>query len=105
MQIKCFTKHETGYNSYLDQDNFCFKEENEWRYVPTIKQIGGGRISLDRSKFIKNKDEYNNSLSSYQLRFSFLDIKAIYVQTEAERQEIHQHMDIPLVKINLSMWK
>ena len=105
MQIKCFTKHEAGYNSYLDQDNYCFKEENEWRYVPTKKQIGGGYISLHRSTFIENKEKYNNRLSSYPLRFSFPDIKAIYVQTESQRQEIFQRMDIPLLKIKLSMGK
>ena len=39
MQVKCFVKHETGYNSHFNKDNFCFKDENEWRYVPTIVPV------------------------------------------------------------------
>ena len=104
MQVKCFTKHETGYNSYFDYDDFCFKRENEWRYVPTIKQIGGGYISLNRSTFLKNKEKYNGRLSSFPLRFSHSDIIAIYVKTNeqvVELKNLFQHLGS---KIKLSEW-
>lgn len=105
MQVKCFIKHETGYNSYFDQDNFCFKNENEWRYVPTKKQIGGGYISLNRSTFIKNKEKYNSRLSSFPLRFSKSDVEAVYVQTEHQRLEVEQLFQYPSSKVKLSRWK
>ena len=105
MQVKCFTKHETGYNSYFDRNVFCFKSENEWRYVPTKKQIGGGYISLNHSTFLKNKEKYNSRLSSFPLRFTLSDIKAVYVQTNEQAMEIKRQF-VPLVsKIELSNWK
>ncbi|MFS1562362.1 MAG: abortive infection system antitoxin AbiGi family protein [Candidatus Arsenophonus phytopathogenicus] len=55
IQLKCFTKHVYGYNSYFDDEHFDFKYDNEWRFVPTIKQIKGNRISVDFSKYNKNK--------------------------------------------------
>ena len=38
MQLKCFTKNVRGYNSCFEDDNFYFKAENEWRYVPTLNE-------------------------------------------------------------------
>jgi hypothetical protein len=35
MAIKCFTKNAVGFNSYFKMDNFNFRAEKEWRYVPT----------------------------------------------------------------------
>lgn len=86
MQVKCFTKHETGYNSYFDRDGFCFKNENEWRYVPTKKQIGEGYISLNRSTFEKNNEKYNNRLKPFPLKFVYSDIEYIYVKTDEDIQ-------------------
>ena len=105
MQVKCFTKHETGYNSHFDQDDFCFKDENEWRYVPTIKQINGNYISLNYSTYDKNRDKYNNRLSKYPLKFSVSDIEAVYVKTDQQRQEVVGCTKLPIAKVKLSMWE
>lgn len=104
MQVKCFTKHETGYNSYFDCDDFCFKSENEWRYVPTKTQIGGGYISLNRRTFLKNKERYNSRLSSFPLRFNHSDIVAIYVQTNDQAVELKMQFKDLASKIKLSNW-
>lgn len=105
MQVKCFIKHETGYNSHFDQDDFCFKDENEWRYVPTIKQIDGNYISLNYSTFIKNRDKYNNRLSKFPLKFSVSDIISVYVKTEQQRQEVVDRTKLLDEKVKLSMWE
>lgn len=105
MQVKCFTKHETGYNSHFDKDDFCFKDENEWRYVPSKKQIDGNYISLNYSTYDKNKDKFNNRLSDYQLSFSISDIKAVYVKTDLQRQEVLGRIELPIEKVKLSMWE
>jgi hypothetical protein len=88
MQVQCFVKHETGHNSKVEDDEFCFKNENEWRYVPTKKQIGGHYISLDQSSFIKDKAKYNNRLLPYPLTFSSSDIVVIYVQSKIQKAHL-----------------
>jgi hypothetical protein len=105
MQVKCFIKHETGYNSHFHKDNFCFKDENEWRYVPTKKQIDGNYISLNYSTYDKNRDKFNSRLSKFPLKFSISDIKAVYVKTAQQQQEIMGHIKLPIEKVKLSMWE
>ena len=101
MQVKCFTKHETGFNTYFDRGNFCFKNENEWRYIPTKKQIGGGYISLNRNTFIRNKEKYNNRLNPYPLRFEYSDIEFIYVKTDEELQQINSKFNQLETKVKI----
>ncbi|TQV87776.1 abortive infection system antitoxin AbiGi family protein [Aliikangiella coralliicola] len=105
MQVKCFTKHETGYNSYLEEDNYCFKSENEWRYVPTKKQIGQNYISLNKSTFLKNKEKYNNRLTSFPLKFEHSDVVAIYVQNEEQKTKITNQYSHFSSQIKLATWK
>ena len=104
MQVKCFVKHETGYNSYFHKDNFCFKDENEWRYVPTIKQIDGNYISLNYSTYDNNRGKFNDRLSRFPLKFSISDIEAVYVKTDQQRQLVIDHVDLPIEIVKLSMW-
>jgi len=56
MTIKCFTKNTKGYNSYFNLKDFDFKNENEWRFVPTKKQIDGKLISQDKGKYLKKQE-------------------------------------------------
>lgn len=105
MQVKCFTKHETGYNSYFDKHDFCFKDENEWHYVPTKKQVGNGYISLNRSTFIKNKEKYNKRLEPYPLECSFSDIEYIYVKSDEELLKIKEHFPQIVGKEKCSNWQ
>ncbi|MEW5058383.1 MAG: abortive infection system antitoxin AbiGi family protein [Cycloclasticus sp.] len=104
MQVKCFTKHETGYNSYSHDDDFCFKSENEWRYVPTKKQIAGNYISLNKSTFIKSKEKYNNRLLPYPLKFNESAITAIYVRTEEEKLKICKEYSHLSQRVKLANW-
>jgi len=104
MQVKCFIKHEIGHNSQFKDDGFNFKNENEWRYVPTKKQIGGHYISLDQSSFINDKEKYNNRLLPYPLTFSRSDIVVIYVQSKI--QKAHLIRKFPSLRhiIKLAKW-
>lgn len=104
MQLKCFTKHVKGFNSYLKVANFSFESEREWRFVPSKAQIGGNRISENYSTYKKNKDKYNNRLAKYPLRFSYEDISYVYVKTEAERQNIIQMTGLPEIKVKIKLW-
>ncbi|WP_305462232.1 abortive infection system antitoxin AbiGi family protein [Photobacterium leiognathi] len=94
IQLKCFTKHVSGKNSHFKIDNFDFKAENEWRYVPSKSQIGGNKISENFSTYNKSKDKYNSRLKPYSLKFNNLDIKYIYVQNSAEREYLIHNLGL-----------
>lgn len=104
LTIKCFTKNAEGYNSYFNVENFDFKSENEWRYVPTKKQIDGKLISQTKSKYIAKPDYYNNQLNKYSLKFSVADIEVIFVSSEKQRQAIADFISIDSDKILISKW-
>jgi len=105
MEIKCFTKNVRGYNSYLQKDNFDFKNENEWRYVPRKSEIGGNLISQNQSTFLKNPDRYNAKLLSYPLKFNASDIEIVFVATKDEVVQISREFSLDSSKIQVSRWK
>ncbi|HAS8151734.1 TPA: hypothetical protein I7678_21070 [Vibrio vulnificus] len=105
IQLKCFTKHVYGYNSYFRTDNFDFKSENEWRFVPSVKQIGGNRISENYSTYKKFEDKYNRRLEPYALKFVNKDIKYVYVQNEAEKEHLVKSLGLSSTQVKLAEWK
>lgn len=102
--LKCFTKNCVGFNSYFQRDNFKFYEENEWRFVPRKGEIGNGYISLDRKKYNKNKQGYNDRLIPYGLNFSLEDIEAIFVKNEKQRQQVMSELSIEDTKVKIAKW-
>ncbi len=105
IQLKCFTKHVYGRNSHFCVDNFDFKAENEWRYVPSKSQIGGNKISENFSTYSKFRDKYNSRLKPYALKFTNPDIKYVYVQSEDEKEYLVQRLGIPSGKVKLATWQ
>jgi len=108
IQLKCFTKHVYGFNSKFGEENFDFKAENEWRFVPSISQIGGNRISENFSSYDKDREKYNKRLRQYPLKYEFSDIKFIYVQTEEERAKVvseFAEFGLEDHTVKLSSWK
>ncbi|HAF7509391.1 TPA: hypothetical protein GNA48_000040 [Salmonella enterica subsp. houtenae serovar 21:z4,z23:-] len=104
IQLKCFTKHVYGYNSHFKVDDFDFHSESEWRYVPTIKQIKGNRISVNFSSYNKNNIKYNSKLRAFPLKFSFKDIKYIYVTNKYERNKIISLFNLNKNQVILTPW-
>lgn len=105
MEIKCFTKNVRGYNSYLREDNFDFKSENEWRYVPRKSDIGGNLISQNKNTYIKKQDFYNKKLERYPLKFYLSDIENIFVSKHEEIDFIAGEFSIDAEKIQVSTWE
>nr|WP_315291167.1 abortive infection system antitoxin AbiGi family protein [Serratia proteamaculans] len=104
IQLKCFTKHVYGYNSYWKRDNYNFEYEKEWRYVPTAAQIKNNLISINFSAYEKRKEIYNKKIENFRLEFSCKDIRCVYVQNEHERKKI---MSIPILsecQVIISPW-
>jgi hypothetical protein len=105
MTIKCFTKNAVGFNSYLNKPDFNFRDENEWRFVPTKQQIGGKLISQDRSKYLAKQNFYNKQLEDYPLKFNPEDIEFIFVESNTQKEEILKRFPIEKAKIKISNWK
>ena len=105
MTIKCFTKNAKGYNSYFNRQNFDFRGENEWRYVPTKKQIGGRLISQDRSKYMAKQDYYNKQLEKYSLKFTRKDVEFVFIESNEQLNEIIKLLSIDKQKVRLSKWQ
>ena len=105
MEIKCFTKNVRGYNSYLKQNDFDFKSENEWRYVPRKSDIDGNLISQNKSTYLKNPNRYNKKVEPYPLRFKMLDIKSVYVSNSSEIPVIEKLLPQLRTRIHVSKWK
>ena len=102
--IKCFTKNTVGYNSYFNVPNFIFRNENEFRYVPTKQQIKGNLISCSKTKYLAKKDFYNQKLLPYSLKFSLSDLRFIFVETEEQKEEIMQMLPFQASLIIISNW-
>ncbi len=109
MAIACFVKNTVGYNSHCDIEDFLFKEENEWRYVPTKKQIGGGFISESRKVFLNSKEtkeRYNRKLSAFPLKFDISkDIICIYCSTPEEAKSLGDQFTHLKDHIRVSSWE
>jgi hypothetical protein len=105
MEIKCFTKNIRGRNTYLNIDNFDFRSENEWRYVPRKSDIGGNYISESLRTYLKNQKRYNDRLIPYPLKFKYADIAMLFVSDENERIQIEKHHPISSSKIRISEWE
>jgi hypothetical protein len=105
MEIKCFTKNVRGYNSFFGKNNFNFKSENEWRYVPRKNDIANSLISQNQSTYINNQDKYNKKLLPYSLKFKRADINTIYVSNASEAQLIAEQLAFSISNIKVSPWK
>lgn len=104
MIIKCFTKNSKGVNSYFKRNDFNFKVEKEWRFVPTKKDIKDNLISLPKSRYEKKVSYYNNKLKKFPLEFQNSDIEYIFVETILQKNEIAQLFEIDKTNIKISKW-
>lgn len=104
MVIKCFTKNAHGYNSNSKINDFNFKAEKEWRYVPTKSQINDNLISQNKRLYDNRPSFYNNKLKDFPLKFKMTDIEYIFVETNRQRDEIWETFGIEKTAIKISKW-
>ncbi|HHQ6557090.1 TPA: abortive infection system antitoxin AbiGi family protein [Serratia fonticola] len=105
IQLKCFTKHVYGYNSYFSRNNYDFEYEKEWRYVPTIEQIKKNLISINFSAYKRRKDFYNAKIEKFPLEFSHEDVRCIYVKNESERNKIMSISNFTEDQVIIAPWQ
>ena len=105
MEVKTFIKNEKGLNSNLNQKDFDFKAENEWRYVPKKVEINNYLISQNQRTYIRNKDKHNKMLEKFPLKFKRDDLKVVFVSNQTEKDELIKKFDIKVDIIQIANWK
>jgi Putative abortive phage resistance protein AbiGi, antitoxin len=68
----------------VNDENYRFYNEREWRYVPTKDEIKYATLWIDGKTYIKDKEKYNQKISDCYLKFSHADISYLIVDTDDE---------------------
>lgn len=86
LRIKAFTKNYSGplKRKDVDNPNYNFYDEREWRFVPSKAELNGAKFSITLSKYLRNKDLYNDSIASLKFTFFPSDISYIIVNKTSE---------------------
>jgi hypothetical protein len=86
LRLKCFIKNYSGHlkRKSIDDKNYRFYDEREWRLVPEKSDINGKSFSIDNSLYQKDKDKYNNKLSKVRFHFKPKDISYVIVDKTIE---------------------
>jgi hypothetical protein len=105
MEVKCFMKNERGINSNLDQSDFDFKSENEWRFVPQKQEIKNYLISQNQGTYLKNKSRHDKKLEAFPLKFQLEDLEVVYVNDDLERNELIKLTGLSSEKVKIATWK
>lgn len=90
LQIKAYAKNYSGLlkRKAVDNPNYKFYDEREWRLVPNATQINGASFSLNLSTFEKDKNGYNEKLKDCRITFESKDISYIIVEHTSEIPKI-----------------
>jgi len=105
MEVKTFMKNEKGYNSKLENENFDFKAENEWRYVPRKPDIDNYLISQNQRTYLKNRYKHNKMLEKYPLKFKSEAIQVVFVSNQSEKYELIKTFGLANGLIKISNWR
>jgi hypothetical protein len=81
LRIKCFSKNYSGHlkRKLVDDKNYRFYDEREWRLVPNNDELNRASFSISSTDYNKDKDRYNNPISSIRYQFDASDISYIIV--------------------------
>jgi hypothetical protein len=90
LKIKSFTKNYSGLlkRKNIDDPNYKFYDEREWRLVPEREDIENAPLSINLTIFTKSKDTYNKAISSIRFAFKPADVSYIIVDKTEEISEI-----------------
>lgn len=101
LRLKSFTKNYSGDITINDKDiiDYKFYNEREWRFVPQKEDIGNNPFSISTSKYIKDKDKYNDTIKDYRLKFAPKDISYIIVKKTSEIPDLIDFLKIKYAKI------
>lgn len=86
LRLKCFMKNYSGHlkRKNIDNKNYRFYDEREWRLVPESKDINNASFSIDNTSYIKDKNKYNDKIKDCRFFFKPNDISYIIVDKTSE---------------------
>lgn len=100
-RLKSFSKNYSGdiiINGEKIND-YKFYNEREWRFVPPKKDIGNNLLSIPTSKYIKDKNKYNDLIEKYRLNFSPNDISYIIVKKTSEISDLIKFLRVNYAEV------
>ncbi|MBK7885600.1 MAG: hypothetical protein IPJ81_18755 [Chitinophagaceae bacterium] len=68
----------------VNDENYRFYNEREWRYIPPKDDIKGALLWIDGKIYMKDKEQYNQKISDCYLKFSHTDISYLIVDNDDE---------------------
>lgn len=82
LRIKSYAKNYSGLlkRKSVNNPNYRFYDEREWRLVPGEDTISNTNFSISRSNYEKDKDKYNDKLKEFRIMFEPTDISYIIVK-------------------------
>lgn len=82
LQIKAYAKNYSGplKRRSIDNPNYKFYDEREWRLVPNSKEINDASFSIDLKNYEKDKEKYNQEIADCRIKFDAKDISYIIVE-------------------------
>lgn len=86
LMFKCFAKNYSGHlkRNNINEKNYRFYDEREWRLVPKSKDINNAPVSVNLSSYQKDKAKYNDKISDVRFEFKPKDISYIIVDKTIE---------------------
>jgi hypothetical protein len=90
LRIKCYAKNYSGYlkRKGIDDKNYRFYDEREWRLVPKEKDLNGASFSVSLKNYEEDKIKYNSKISSCRFSFNSNVISYIIVDKTNEIPKI-----------------
>lgn len=86
LRIKCFSKNYSGHlkRKFVDDKNYRFYDEREWRLVPETKMLNGASFSVNSSDYVKDKNKFNKKIAQIRFTFDASEISYIIVDKTIE---------------------
>jgi hypothetical protein len=86
LQIKSYAKNYSGLlkRKEINNPDYRFYDEREWRLVPAKSAINNAPFSLDLNKYEKEKEKYNEQISDHRILVESKDISYIIVDKTDE---------------------
>ena len=94
-QFACYSKNYQGdlyRKGKLEQKDYKFYDEREWRFVPQQKDLQGEFVMLEAKNYTSNIDIYRQVLNESGLKFTLQDIAYIIVKNEDEIESLVERL-------------
>lgn len=90
LRIKAYAKNYSGTlkRKSVDNPNYRFYDEREWRLIPKAEDINNASFSIALDSYNSDKDKYNSEIANCRITFDSKDISYIIVDHTKEIPKI-----------------